>query len=87
MKKRTNVISIFAIFLSLSLMSCSHIDRDRAPSSLKTQIGQCKMVPDDTGKNYQVWVDEKPYPNAEYHASAEAEKLMLRFQHTGACNW
>lgn len=67
-------------------VSCSHIEMDRSPSSLKSSVGQCQIVADKNGREWQVMVGDKPYPNADKLAHHEAYLLMNRYSQTGTCD-
>lgn len=86
MKKITVVPSLFAMICFLG-MSCSQIEPARHPSSLNQSIGSCQIVADDHGRQFQVHVNDKPYPNAENLSSHEAQTLMTRFSQTGTCDF
>jgi hypothetical protein len=77
---------LVAGFLILGV-SCSHIEMDRKPSSMSQSVGVCQLVADDSGRAWQVLVNDKPYPDDTKLAHFEAQKLMTRFSQTGTCNY
>lgn len=84
LKKLTGVLTLGVLFLGVS---CSHIDMERKPSSMTQTVGVCQLVADDSGRAWQVLVNDKPYPDDTKLAHFEAQKLMTRFSQTGTCNF
>ena len=82
--KKTQFLTACLLILGVS---CSHIDMERKPSSLTQSVGVCQLVADDSGRAWQILVNDKPYPDDTKLAHHEAQKLMTRFSQTGTCNF
>jgi hypothetical protein len=87
MKNYKSLMQFGLVSALLLGVSCSHISTERAPSSVKTSFGKCKMTPDQSGKQYHLYVDEKLYPSHKTYSAFEAEQLMTRFKQTGTCEF
>jgi hypothetical protein len=86
--KKTKKVSSFILTAMLFVgVGCSHIDMDRKPSSATQSVGACQIVADDSGRAWQVLVNDKPYPDDTKLAHHEAQRMMTRFSQTGTCNF
>jgi hypothetical protein len=86
-KKKVQTSFILGLFCLIGV-GCSHIEQGRHPSSLSGQsVGVCQIVASENGRQFHVYVDDKPYPNAQPMSAFEAQRMMNRFSQSGTCDF